>query len=179
MEHEFQPKQMKSKTTQYTKVLIGAAALMISSSALAEEAVIEPQIVICPPPPHGIDIADEDVTDDVATVEELADEKISDEDVEVVVDDKEVVKDDEVLIACWDFDWSKRENDDDAQVYLYMATDGPAAEATGGIAQNSAPQAADETSAVTKVEKNTVSANIRRVANKPTAVKSNGRVFLR
>lgn len=180
MEREFRLKHMKAKTKQYAKLLIGGAALMMTSAATAEEEVIEPQIAICDffPIPEVVDetVSEENVT----VVEEFTEGEVSEKCDEVVIDAPEVITDEGVVFTCWNVDWVKRENDDATPPeYLAMTASGPMTESSGAAAQPSAPQTADEQSAVTQVEKNTVSSQISRVASKPTAVKSDGRVFLR
>ncbi|TAE91916.1 MAG: hypothetical protein EAZ81_04575 [Verrucomicrobia bacterium] len=180
MEREFRLKHMKAKTKQYAKLLIGGAALMMTSAATAEEEVIEPQIAICDffPLPEVVDetVSEENVT----VVEEFTEGEVSEKCDEVVIDAPEVITDEGVVFTCWNVDWVKRENDDvTPPEYLAMTASGPMTESSGAAAQPSAPQTADEQSAVTQVEKNTVSSQISRVASKPTAVKSDGRVFLR
>jgi hypothetical protein len=180
MEREFRLKHMKAKTKQYAKLLIGGAALMMTSAAMAEEEVIEPQIAICDffPLPEVVDetVSEENVT----VVEEFTEGEVSEKCDEVVIDAPEVITDEGVVFTCWNVDWVKRENDDvTPPEYLAMTASGPMTESSGAAAQPSAPQTADEQSAVTQVEKNTVSSQISRVASKPTAVKSDGRVFLR
>jgi hypothetical protein len=180
MEREFRLKHMKAKTKQYAKLLIGGAALMMTSAATAEEEVIEPQIAICDffPIPEVVDetVSEENVT----VVEEFTEGEVSEKCDEVVIDAPEVITDEGVVFTCWNVDWVKRENDDvTPPEYLAMTASGPMTESSGAAAQPSAPQTADEQSAVTQVEKNTVSSQISRVASKPTAVKSDGRVFLR
>lgn len=180
MERKFHLKHMKAKAKQYAKLLIGGTALMMTSAATAEEEVIEPQIAICEFCPLP-EVVDETVTEDnVTVVEEFTEGEVSKEGDEVTVDAPEVITDDGVVFTCWNVDWVKRENDDvTPPEYLAMTTSGPMTESAGVTAQPSAPQTADEQSAVTPVEKNTVSSQISRVASKPTAVKSDGRVFLR
>lgn len=159
---------------------MGTAALMMTSTVMAEEEVIEPQIAICEIFPLPV-VVDETVTEDnVTVVEEFTEGEVSEEGGEVVIDAPEVITGDDVVFTCWNLDWVKRENDDvSPPEYLAVTTSGPMAESSGAEAQPTAPQTADEQSAVTQVEKNTVSSQISRVASKPTAVKSDGRVFLR
>jgi hypothetical protein len=207
---------MKSKTTQYTRILIGGAALMIASTAVADENIIIPEVMVCEVS-HGIEseegaITDEEINIDNEVVDtEITGEEAGNDEGEEIVDDKELT-DDLVSILTWYPDWSKRDNDadvsenpdkeltddlvsilpwypdwskhdNDADVsenpeYHYMAAGGPALESQG---QNTStgPQAADEKSAVTMVDAKSITANISRAAAKPTAVKTNGRVFLR
>lgn len=161
---------------------MGSAALMMTSAAMAQEEVIEPQIGSCEvyyPLPV---VVDEIVTEDnVTVVEEFTEREVSEDGGDVVVDAPEVSTDDDVVFICRTFDLVKRENDDvSSPEYLAVTTSGPTmAESSGTEAQPSAPQAADEQSTMTQVEKKTVSSQISRVACKPTAVKSDGRVFLR
>lgn len=176
---------MKSKTTQYTRILIGGAALMIASTAVADENIIIPEVMVCEVS-HGIEseegaITDEEINIDNEVVEtEITGEEAGNDEGEEIVDDKELT-DELVSILPWYPDWSKRDNDADVSEnpeYHYMAAGGPALESQG---QNTStgPQAADEKSAVTMVDAKSITANISRAAAKPTAVKTNGRVFLR
>lgn len=165
---------MKSKTKQYAWLLTGVTALMMTSSVMADEEVVEPQIAIC----------------DIAVSEPIADDKSADDDMvmddkaldqDVVIDQDDSVVDDDEVMHCWDLDWVKRDNDGEVTnpEILYMTSNGPTENPTSGEVQPSAPQSADEQSAMTAVKKNSISANIRRVAAKPSAVKTNGRVFIR
>jgi hypothetical protein len=174
---------MKSKTTQYARILIGGAALMIASPAIAEETLVTPEITISV---EG-EITDEDISVDEEVVDvEITDEETGSDEGEEIVINEEIIDDAEItdehdIVITWDPDWVKRNNDTDGSEnpeYLYMTAGGPALESQGQ-STSTGPQAADEKSAVTMVDAKSVTTNISRAAAKPTAVKTNGRVFLR
>lgn len=182
---------MKPITTQYARILIGGAALMIVSTAFAEETVVKPEIIVCEGF-HGIEPAEGEITDEVINIDdevtdvEITDEEAGSDEGEEVVINEEIIDDAEItdehdIVICWDPDWVKRTNDSDDSVnpeYLYMTAGGPVLGSQGSAA-STGPDAADEKSAVTMVEAKSVTAKISRAASKPTAVKANGRVFLR
>lgn len=165
---------MKAKTKPYVWLLTSAAVLIMTSSVMAEEEVVEPEIAICEFPVSE-PIADDKIADDDVVI----DDKVVDQ--EVLVDQEDAVVGDDEVIHCWDLDWVKRdhEGEETNPEILYVALNGPTENPTGGSTQPLAPQSADEQSAVTTLKKNSISANIRRVAAKPSAVKTNGRVFIR
>lgn len=182
---------MKSKTTQYARILIGGAALMIASTAVADENIVIPEVIVSGVF-HGTE-SEESVTtvEEISDNDEFVDAEITNEEAgsdegeeivinEEIVDDEELTDEHGILVG-WDPDWVKRNNNTDGSEnpeYLYMTAGGPALESQGQNTSNG-PQAADEKSAVTMVDAKSITANISRAAAKPTAVKTNGRVFLR
>lgn len=180
---------MKPKTTQYARILIGGAALMIASTAFADESIVKPEVIICFEGFQGIEPAEGEITDEEISVdEEIVDVEITDEETgsdegeeivinEEIIDHAEITDETDIVIT-WDPDWVKRNNDSENPEYLYMTAGGPALESQGQ-STSTGPQAADEKSAVTMVDAKSVTTNISRAAAKPTAVKANGRVFLR
>jgi hypothetical protein len=197
---------MKSPNKTYARTFLVGAASLMTSVAFAEDAMVEPEIAICDfhvaPEPFDGEVSEKETPmDDVVSFE---DEVIVDEEKEVIIDEEVVVDEDVELstgeiptdivevepemITCWDKEMLYRNNvmvegnvvmqnvgssgsASDVPIFVYQAT--------GSGNASSAPQAADEVSALATVLKSSVSTNIHRVATTATAVKSNGRVFLR
>lgn len=191
---------MKLKTTTYSRLLFGAALIAMTSPVISEEVTVEPEVAICDFIP-GIIFEEEPVDLQVegeVVVDEIDGGDVSEEDTtvdeEVVVDtevtddtvkDVEISEEDGEVFHCWLPSWVQRDGGDgenpDMNVFL-MSSSGPATQEgiTATAVTLSAAQVADEQSAVTtSILKSDVSTNISAVAAKPTAVKSNGRVFLR
>lgn len=196
---------MKSPNKTFTRIFLSGAVLMMTSAATAQEQVtVEPEIAICEMIPT-IDFIDTElvetevsIEDEVAIDEEIViDEEVTDE-IEIEVGEPEVsvgegTEKEPQIITCWEPGWLYRTGGEGEFHIALQSVGTPSTNAGGSVTENvafqssapiigvanNAPQAADEASAVTTVLKNTVSTNITRVASKPTAVKSKGRVFLR
>lgn len=177
---------MKRTQAKLPIALLTGALLALTPAIMAEEAQVEPQIVICDGFIDTGIVFNDEVSDDEVTIDDevIADDGGKADDEEVIVDDGEVVDSDEdpQIVICWDHDWVKRGDGDetDPNIY-YMFSNGPAAENTSSDAAGTATSVNAENEAIvpSKAEKQTPVANVQRAAVKPTAVKANGRVFLR
>lgn len=168
---------MKLTQAKLPIALLTGALLAFSPAVMAEEGQ-EPDIAICDGFVDTGIVVNDDIVDDEVTIDEDA---VVDE--EVVVDDSEVTDSDEKpeIVICWDQDWVKRGDGDetDPNIY-YMFSNGPSQEGNiTGASSVEAVDSANEAVVESKTQKQTPVAKVQRAAAKPTAVKANGRVFLR
>jgi len=170
---------MKTKTPWYIKTILSSAALLIAPMALAEEQT-EPEIAIC----EGFvdtGIVINDVEDgEIVETEVIEDGEII-EDEEVVVDEKESTEPEEecgTVTFDWPIDWVKR-GGENPEIFYMSANGGAPVENAATNTQEVADQAVDKQAVVNKAGQKPAVTNVRRVASQPTAVKANGRVFLR
>jgi len=170
---------MKTKTPWYIKTILSSAALLIAPMALAEEQA-EPEIAIC----EGF-VDTEIVINDVEDGEIVETEVIEDGEIivdeEVVVDEKETTDSDleeEVITIDWSVDWVKR-GDENPEIFYMSANGGAPLENAANNTEEVADQAVDKQAVVNKAGEKPAATNMRRIASQPTAVKANGRVFLR
>lgn len=170
---------MKTKTPWYIKTILSSAAILIAPMALAEEQA-EPEIAIC----EGFvdtGIVINDVEDgEIVETEVIEDGEII-EDEEVVVDEKETTDSDleeEVITIDWSVDWVKR-GDENPEIFYMSANGGAPLENAANNTEEVADQAVDKQAVVNKAGEKPAVTNMCRIASQPTAVKANGRVFLR
>ena len=164
-------------TKRILNAALSSGLLLSFSPAIFAEEVASPEVTICEvaPDEETVDSVDIVIDDEVEIIDE---ETTTDE--EVVVDkenDRDDSDDGEVIT--WDPDWVKR-GDGGEEVYYMSANGGPIAEPNRNNASDTAPVEADKDTTVTaRAEKAPKVNTVQRSTAKPTAVKSNGRVFLR
>lgn len=174
----FLEQHMKTKTTWYIKTILSSAALLLVPTAFAEEQA-EPEIAIC----EGF-VDTEIVIDDAEDGQNVDAEVIEDgeliEDEEVVVDEKETTDPDDcgTITIDWPTDWIKRDGEN-PEIFYMSANGGAPEENAANSTKEVTDQAIDKQAVVNKAGEKPAVTNVRRIASQPTAVKANGRVFLR